>query len=97
MADEKRGGMGKKIIIVFLIIVVAVVVGFIAKKTIKTTASVVDSSKYQAVFLTNGQAYFGKVSNERKDYVSLNDVYYLILKQPLQNQKKSSQKSQGAS
>ncbi len=42
-----------------------------------------DSSKaqvlsgYQAVFLTNGQVYFGKISNPSGDYVNLKDIYYL--------------------
>lgn len=86
MAEEKAGGAGKKLTIVFLIIVVVMVAGWFFMKSNKS-AGVVDSSKYQAVFLTNGQVYFGKVANEKKSYVSVSDVYYLVLKQPLQNQK----------
>jgi hypothetical protein len=37
----------------------------------------VDKTKYQAVFLTNGQVYFGHVSNINKDFVRLNNIYYL--------------------
>jgi hypothetical protein len=37
----------------------------------------VDSSKNQAVFLTNGQVYFGKVKAVTNDYVNLTDIYYL--------------------
>ena len=43
---------------------------------------------YQAIFLSNGQVYFGKVSNLDKDYVRLTNVYYLQLQQPLQSQQK---------
>jgi hypothetical protein len=32
---------------------------------------------YQAVFLTNGQVYFGKYSTYNKDYSLLTDIYYL--------------------
>lgn len=32
---------------------------------------------YQAIFLTNGQVYFGKVSKENTDVLYLNDIYYL--------------------
>ena len=41
------------------------------------TASQGQSSGYQAVFLTNGQVYFGKISDAGKDYVTLKDIYYL--------------------
>jgi len=37
----------------------------------------VDKSKYQAVFLTNGQVYFGKLTNVSKDFFKLNNIYYL--------------------
>ena len=33
--------------------------------------------KWQAVFLTDGQAYFGELSAANASYVSLEDVYYL--------------------
>ena len=41
---------------------------------------------YQAVFLDNGQVYFGKVVNPHSDYVLLKDIYYIQLKQGLQSQ-----------
>ena len=34
-------------------------------------------SDYSAVFLTNGQVYFGKISNSSDSYVTLKDIYYL--------------------
>jgi hypothetical protein len=37
----------------------------------------IDSSKYQAVFFTNGQVYFGKLQSFNGDYLKLNDIYYL--------------------
>lgn len=36
-----------------------------------------DASKYQAVFLTNNQVYFGKFQNPESEYPLLTDVYYL--------------------
>jgi len=81
--------MGKMLLIV-IILIVAIGAGwyFFSGKTTGISSNVVDSSKYQAVFLTNGQVYFGKVSGEQSQYVSVADVYYMVLKQPLQNQKK---------
>jgi hypothetical protein len=40
-------------------------------------------SEYQAVFLTNGQVYFGKLDFEGHWYV-LRDIYYLQVTQELQ-------------
>jgi hypothetical protein len=37
----------------------------------------VDSSKKQAVFLTNGQVYFGQVKTINSEYLDLQDIYYL--------------------
>ena len=41
-------------------------------------------SKYQAVFLSNGQAYFGKVSDVNSQTLVLEDIYYLRAVQNLQ-------------
>lgn len=55
-------------------IAVAVVVVFIF---IALTTSQVDSSRYQAVFLDNGQVYFGKLHGYYGDRPYLTDVYYV--------------------
>ena len=38
---------------------------------------IVKPNQYQAVFLTNGQVYFGKLENTSGQYLRLKDVYYL--------------------
>jgi hypothetical protein len=40
-------------------------------------AAYVDDGKYQAVFLDNGQVYFGKVKALNDEVVDLRDIYYL--------------------
>ena len=40
---------------------------------------------YQAVFLTNGQVYFGHIIRENENSIVLDDVYYLKMNQDLQN------------
>lgn len=40
-------------------------------------AVAIDSSKYQAVFFTNGQVYFGKLTNVNDNYLKLTDIFYL--------------------
>lgn len=37
----------------------------------------VDNTKKQAVFLTNGQVYFGQIKDINSQYVDLQDIYYL--------------------
>lgn len=50
---------------------------------------------YQAVFLANGQVYFGKLSEPNSQYVTLKDIYYLqVVQQQLQGQQYSQQTGQ---
>lgn len=42
------------------------------------------SRTYQAVFLTNGQVYFGKVKSGKADPVVLRDIFYFQVTQQLQ-------------
>lgn len=51
----------------------------------------IDKNKWQAVFLNNGQAYFGHLKNLKQDYVSLENVYYLKVAQPTQPTQAGSQ------
>ena len=37
----------------------------------------IDGGKYQAVFLSNGQVYFGKLSSAANDYYRLTNIFYL--------------------
>ncbi|GAC1369230.1 MAG: hypothetical protein NVSMB39_0800 [Candidatus Saccharimonadales bacterium] len=46
--------------------------------------SAIKSKQYQALFLTNGQVYFGKVSQVDKSYVKVTDIYYLQVQQTVQ-------------
>ena len=42
-----------------------------------SAAEVIDRSAFQAVFLTNGSTYFGKLQPQGDDWFLLNDVFYL--------------------
>ncbi|MDD2807849.1 MAG: hypothetical protein PHW95_05020 [Patescibacteria group bacterium] len=49
-------------------------------------------ANWQAVFLTNGQVYFGKVEKIDQHNVYLNDIYYLqVVNQPLQQSQSGDQ------
>lgn len=43
-----------------------------------------DPDKWQAVFLTNSQVYFGHIKGAGRDFVVLDDVYYFQVSQQLQ-------------
>ncbi|MEZ4180419.1 MAG: hypothetical protein R3B41_02830 [Candidatus Doudnabacteria bacterium] len=52
-------------------------------------------SGYQAVFLSNGQVYFGKLSDVSATYATLKDIYYLqVTTPPLQGSQTESQSQQ---
>ena len=40
-------------------------------------ASAIDGGRYQAVFFTNGQVYFGRLQNLNGSYFRLTDIFYL--------------------
>jgi len=42
-----------------------------------SAAELIDRSLYQAVFLTNGSTYFGKLQEQGSDWFILTDVFYL--------------------
>jgi len=45
-----------------------------------STGSNIDGDKYQAVFLTNGQVYFGNLHPLNSEYMKLTDIFYLQAK-----------------
>jgi hypothetical protein len=69
-----------KLVIAIIGVVIAIVLGVIgwfAWSGMQGGATAIDSSKYQAVFFTNGQVYFGKLASMNSEYMKLTDVYYL--------------------
>ena len=51
----------------------------------------INTNEYQAVFLTNGQVYFGKLSNLNNKYVTISDIFYLQVQQSQSSDGKSLQ------
>lgn len=49
--------------------------GWFAYHTVMTSKT--NTDQYQAVFLNDGQVYFGKIHNINDEYVRLSNVYYL--------------------
>jgi len=55
----------------------AVAVGVGHGRSNDNESQFVDSTKYQAVFLNNGQVYFGHISNLNAEYLRMSGIYYL--------------------
>ena len=89
MEEEKssrrsRGRTSSWFIIVLLIVVVGLGVYFLKSNVLSFSSVNPDSDLYQAVFLTNNQVYFGKLSDINSRYPVLRDIYYLQVGQTLQ-------------
>jgi hypothetical protein len=59
------------------VLVVATICYLAVAKDNTDQSKYVDTGKYQAVFLTNGQVYFGDISTINSDFIRLNNIYYL--------------------
>jgi len=69
---------GKYLVFFVFVVVLAVFAGglgwFISRFPSDTIAL---TSDYQAVFLDSGQVYFGKITQQRSEYLRLTQVFYL--------------------
>ena len=90
-ALPRQGGntsssMLSKLLAALLIAVSLVILIWFANKAFSdlNADSAVKAKQYQAVFLTNGQVYFGKVTHVDKSYVKVTDIYYLQVQQTVQ-------------
>lgn len=101
MAPPKKKKGGKAFLTLILIIILVLVIfliiakvttfdpiGFndwMSKPDASTGAEIVKASDWQAVFLTNGQVYFGKLEDVNENYPILEDIYYLQVQEvPIQ-------------
>lgn len=74
---QKRGGSVKKIIVVFLVLAIILALAFAAADYFSLLGERKMGDNYSAVFLINGQVYFGKMVKASGAEIVLNDVYYL--------------------
>lgn len=69
---------------VVVLLVLAVVGWMLWGKMAGGSSAEIKGDRYQALFLTNGQVYFGKLANVDDKYVKLTDIYYLQVQQQVQ-------------
>lgn len=90
-AARRSGNGWLKAIVTILVVVIVIIVGWygLSKLGILNSSSSNNiafvSSDWQAIFLTNGQVYFGKVKGTSNKTLTLGDIYYLqVVSKPLQ-------------
>lgn len=78
----------KKILVTIGIVLVALIIlglaGMWSWRYFNGAERFVKGGQYQAVFLTNGQVYFCKLSQVDSPYVKCDDIYYLQVQQSVQ-------------
>lgn len=81
-SSDKSNNSGKiprlvKPLIVLAVVAAIVIIGWLVWSNSRGFGSTIDNSKYQAVFFSNGQVYFGKLKMTSSDSMVLSKVYYL--------------------
>jgi hypothetical protein len=77
-----------------IVILLILGLGLFAAYTFWQTTSY-NSSKYYAIFLSNGQVYFGHIVKRDSQIITLTNVFYLKANPKLQNSQGSSKDIQG--
>ena len=78
--------LASKILVILLIVSSIIFIIYMGALvfTRNSTNSALRSKQYQAVFLTNGQVYFGKLSQVDSNWVKVTDIFYLQVQQTVQ-------------
>jgi hypothetical protein len=67
---------GALVVLAAIVVAVILIIGSVSGGN--SLPSTVDTKTYQAVFLSNGQVFFGKLSAGSSDYYELRHVYVLL-------------------
>ena len=76
-AKEEKSRLKRFLWPIVIAVIVLVVAGWFTWSKMGTAGTAIDSGKYQAVFFTNGQVYFGKLQSFNGQYMKLTNIYYL--------------------
>lgn len=92
--EKVKTGKNKKVfsfaILTVAVIVLLLLAGYLVDRYTSInllgggTSTDVLNKKFSAVFLSNGQVYFGTIEEESEDYTILKNIYYLQVASPLQ-------------
>lgn len=74
--DKKSRSWRKMVVVIAVALLGLLLLGGLFFRA-ANPSTMIDSGKYQAIFLTNGQVYFGKLVLLDTGYYKLTDVFYL--------------------
>ena len=84
----KKGGFFRWLIVLIIVLLIILAGLFVVSKVTGWNVLGIDKGsvdgKWQAVFLSNGQVYFGQITNENSDTIIVKDIYYLQVTRALQ-------------
>ncbi len=89
---KKKNKNSKIFIFTLILIVLLIIAGYLVDKytsinllgSLSKNNNIELSDDYSAIFLSNGQVYFGVINNKSDDYTILKDIYYLQVSGALQ-------------
>jgi len=81
------------VVLLFAITVLTISVALLIYFGGNKESDYIDSKKQQAVFLANGQVYFGEVKSITDQYLDLHNIYYLNVNQQVQPNQKDQQQA----
>lgn len=87
-AKQRKPNTVRKVVIIALVVVLlAGIAGAVYKLKFAGQSGGlvgVNDEQYQALFLTNGQVYFGKLAQADSKTIKITDIFYLQVQQPVQ-------------
>lgn len=78
MNTKQRGSTAVQVIWIIAGLLVIVAAGIYIFRTVRRSGAVQFTTPYQAVLLTNGSAYFGKLADYGGPHPVLTDVFYIV-------------------
>lgn len=73
------------------VLLIGVILSLLLFKDKNSESDYVDETKFQAVFLNNGQVYFGQIRELNNSYLNMEQIYYLRVSQQVQPGKQDAQ------
>ena len=92
---KKKSGKGLVLAVVIgaVVAILGIAAWLVVPRLTAAGGTGIDNGKYQAVFFTNGQVYFGKLSVVNDNYLKLTDIFYLQTKSSESDSSDSLQKT----
>ena len=86
--SKKKGGFFRWLIVLIIVLLIILAGLFVVSSVTGWNVLGIDkgnaSGEWQAVFLSNGQVYFGQIKSENTNTIVVEDIYYLQVTKSLQ-------------